>query len=355
MPPHPALAINDRLWVKSLALKDKNGEIAVFVSADLIGLLPDELDKIFAMVKDVPREKIFITTTHTHSGPDTMGLWGGKNKKYMKMLRSAVAESINESVSNMMNSSIRFGTGDFAGYANGRDGNPNDSSVNVVQVLIGPDYLKKDNQLITLVNFACHPDVVQGMQVTADFPYFLSERLKSRIGSETMFIPGAIGGVQPDADRHASHYFVRTFGENLADEVIQVMEYPDIYPDIDIRTKKIIISAPFENTGLLKKADDFGLVADMRDKNGNVMAEVNRIDLGPLKILTAPGELFPRIWWRVKSDKNTLMFGLVNGEFGYIMLWNDYYSKKHGYHASVSIGPIFGNRIMEALQKLMKD
>ncbi len=355
MPPHPALVIKDRLWVKSLALLDKNGELVVFVSADLIGLLPDELDKIFSMVKNVPRERIFITATHTHSGPDTMGLWGGKNKIYMKLLRSAVAESINESVSNMRDSSVRFGKGDFAGYVNGRDENPNDTGVNIIQVLISPDYLQKDNWLITMVNFSCHPDVVQGLQITADFPHFLSKRLESRLGSEAIFIPGAIGGVQPDADRHASQYFVRTLGENLADEVVSTMKHPNIPSDAAIRVRKIKISAPFENTTDLKKAVDFGLVSNLRDKNGNVNSEVSCINLGPLKILTAPGELFPKIWWKVKKDKNTLMFGLANGEFGYILLPEDYNSGKHNYHASVSVGPVFGTKVLEALQELMKD
>lgn len=346
MPPHPALAIKDRLWVKSLALRDKNGELVVFVSCDLIGLLPDELNKIFSLVKNVPRERVFITTTHTHSGPDTIGLWGGKNRKYMERLRKSIAEAIDESVAKIGKASVRFGNGEFSGYVDGRDENPPDPSVNVIQVLRGEG-------LITLVNFACHPDVVQGLQISADFPYFMAERLRSRIGGEIMFIPGAIGGVQPNGDQLKNHYFVKILGENLAVAVISIMRKPDIPANADIRIRKMTVSAPFENKSDLKKAVDFGLVSNLRDKHGNVTSEVSRIDLGPLKILTAPGELFPKIWWKVRKDKNTLMFGLANGEFGYIMLPEDYNFGKHKYHASVSVGPTFGQRIYEALQKLV--
>ncbi len=345
MPPHPALAIKDRLWVKSLALRDKNGEVVVFVSCDLIGLLPDELDKIFSSVKNVPHERVFITATHTHSGPDTIGLWGGKNRKYMERLRKSIAEAVDESVGKIGKASIRFGKSEFSGSVEGRGENPPDPSVNVIQIL-------KNGELITLVNFACHPDIVQGLQISADFPYFMAERLRNRIGGEAMFMPGAIGGVQPDEDMVADHNSVRSLGEDLADAVISVMGKPDIPANTDIRIRKITVSAPFENQSDLKKAVDFGLVPNLRDKYGNVNSEVSRIDLGPLKILTAPGELFPKIWRKAGKDENTLMFGLTNGEFGYIMLPEDYHSGKHDYHASVSVGPTFGLKIFEALLEL---
>lgn len=349
MPPHPGLSIKDRLWVKSLALQDEKGELVVLVSCDLIGLLPDELEKIFSLVRNVQRERIFIATTHTHSGPDTMGLWGGKNKKYMAKLRESIASAIDESVANLDKSSIRFGQGKLAGHANGREENPPDPSINVIQVLVG-------KQLVTLVNYACHPDVVQGLQISADFPHFLSERLRARIGTETMFFPGAIGGVQPNGDRKSGPYFVRTLGENLADEVVSIMRNPEIPKSSGIWIRKQVILAPFENRSDLKKAVDFGLVPNLRDRDGNVFSEVSRIDIGNLKILTVPGELFPKIWWKARgSDKDIMMFGLTNGEFGYILLPDDYNSGKHKYHARISVGPTFGSKVSAALQELLKD
>lgn len=352
MPPHPALAIKDRLWVKSLALEDRNGNKIVIVSCDLIGLLPDEIEKIVGLV-EVPRNNIFLSTTHTHSGPDTMGLWIWKNKKYMRQLRMQIAKAINDSVENMTSASIRFGQGEFASRAHGRDENPADPSVSVIQVLINR---KEEPQLVTLVNFACHPDVVQGFQVSADFPYFLSERLWVRLGSETMFIPGAIGGVQPTGDRKELAHLVRVLGEDLADNVIAIMRNPKNISSADIAVRRVTISAPFENTGDLKKAVELGLVSNLLNERGKVVAEVNRIDIGPLKIFTVPGELFPKIWWRVKrNQKDVMMFGLVNGEFGYILLPEDVRSGKHRYHVSVSIGPTFGEEVDRALQQLKSD
>ena len=354
MPPHPALSIKDRLWVKSLALQDKNGNQVVVVSCDLIGLLPDELDKIFSKVKSVSRDRIFLNTTHTHSGPDTMGLWGGKNKQYMESLRNNIAEAIDESVKEMRTASLRFGQGEFSGRANGRDGNPADPRVSVLQILISEKSGTEKKSLVTLVNYACHPDVVQGLQISADFPHFLSERLRMRLGSETMFIPGAIGGVQPDGDRKSLlAYQVRTLGEDLGDAVAAIMRQPKNLPNADISILKIKVSAPFENTKDLAKAVKFGLVTNLADADNNVSAEVGKITIGPLKFFTVPGELFPRIWNSVKwLDENRMIFGLTNGEFGYIMLPEDFNSGKHKYHAKISVGPTFGQRIYEALVEL---
>ena len=50
---------------------------------------------------------------------------------------------------------------------------------------------------VTLVNFASHADVMKSFRISADFPYYLYERLGKLTGGEVIFIPGAIGGVQP--------------------------------------------------------------------------------------------------------------------------------------------------------------
>ncbi|MDP3999485.1 MAG: hypothetical protein Q8P76_02735, partial [bacterium] len=227
-PPHPKTSIHDQIWVKSLALQDDHGQIAVFVSVDLIGLLPDEIAKIKHGALGIVNEyRMFISCTHTHSGPDTMGLWGpppftGKRRNYQKFMREEIIASIKEAVLNLQDAKIRFGGADFPNYAGGRHENPNDPSVSVLQVLFsntGP---------VTLVNYACHADVAMTMQMTADFPYYLYERLGRLTGGEVMYIPGAIGGVQPRKNGFETWpYFVRTLGENLADFVhFQIMKNP---------------------------------------------------------------------------------------------------------------------------------
>ena len=49
-PPHPGIFRNSPLWAKSLALEDDKGNIIVIVSCDLIGRLPDDVNKIKSLV-----------------------------------------------------------------------------------------------------------------------------------------------------------------------------------------------------------------------------------------------------------------------------------------------------------------
>ncbi len=357
-PPHPGVFINDRLWVKSLALRDQNGQIVVIVSCDLLGLLPDEIRMIKELVKDqIPADRVFITCTHTHSGPDTMGLWGaiplvfdGKSQRYLRFMRSEVAATIKESLANMEDSSLRFGSGELKGYVHGRFENPNDESVTVMQVLVGNRFP------VTLINFACHADDFKTMRISADFPYYVYERMQQLTGGETMFVQGAIGGVQP-SDGELDVYHARVMGENLADEVVfRIMKHPFVPKSADISVKRLSVKAPLENE-YFELGVSSGVLPELRGNDGLVTAEVGLIKIGPAQILTVPGELFPKIWWRVKpvmGGEPNFIFGVTDGELGYILLPEDFASKRHNYHCSVSVGPTFGTLIDMALRCILE-
>ncbi|MDE2001708.1 MAG: hypothetical protein KGI60_04065 [Patescibacteria group bacterium] len=354
MPPHPAFIVRDRLWVKSMVLEDARGSRVVLVSCDLVGMLPTDVDAIRAQIHGVPRDHIFIMATHTHSGPDTIGFWLGRREKYMRFLRSQIVDAINASLRDLGPAAIRYGQGDYAGHTVGSDDNPPDTEVSVIQVLRAPG---DPVQLVTLVNWACHPDIVEGFAVSADFPHFLAERLRRRIGGETMYVQGAIGAVQPRSDnddKDTQEYLVKTLGENLGDRVVEIMRHPLPMRDVRIDAQTTTVVAPFENKRDIAFALKYHMVANLLDDHGDIVTQVGKITLGPLTILTAPGEVFPKIWWRLKKGrKHLLMFGLANAEFGYILLPEDFgYDGKHGYNSSVSIGPTFGQRIYEGLKRL---
>jgi len=232
-----------------------------------------------------------------------------------------------------------------------------DPQVAILQVLVATKIASKElvYKPVTLVNFAVHADVVQGLQISVDFPYFLAHRLNRRIGGETIFIPGAIGGVQPEGVSEGDSYFVRSLGENLADKVVEILKNPIILERINISLRRIEVSAPLENSAF-RSAAKIGMVSNILNKDNKVTTEVVKINLGSVEILTVPGELFPKIWWRVKplmKGKPKFIFGLTNGGMGYILLPEDITSGKHEYHTSVSIGAKFGMEVDKALHQLV--
>ena len=76
-PNRPAGGVEAPLMVRALSLRFRN-QVAVLVSCDLIGLSsPDVLDiRTRLAALGVDGNGLIVTCTHTHSAPDTLGLWG---------------------------------------------------------------------------------------------------------------------------------------------------------------------------------------------------------------------------------------------------------------------------------------
>src|ERR1044071_7067022 len=71
-----ALAVHSELYARALALR-LDDLAFVLVVCDLIGLGRPDVDDIRAALaaRDIQAELV-VACTHTHSGPDTIGLWG---------------------------------------------------------------------------------------------------------------------------------------------------------------------------------------------------------------------------------------------------------------------------------------
>jgi hypothetical protein len=69
-----------------------------------------------------------------------------------------------------------------------------------------------------------------------------------------------------------------------------------------------------------------------------------------------PGEVFPAIGLRVKSEMTGLVrffVGLGNDELGYVMDDNEYGMWPHEYESSMSVGPATGMLLEAALVDLL--
>ena len=118
----------------------------------------------------------------------------------------------------------------------------------------------------------------------------------------------------------------------------------------------MLVGAPVQNKRF-QKAADLGLISSIQDSSGTVIGELNHISLGLVEIVTVPGELFPSIWWEAKKEMRRgikMVFGLTDGEFGYILPSRDF-NGKHPYHESMSVGPKFGDEVEKGLLYLIKN
>ena len=103
----PANGIHDDTWARTMIIDDGKTRLAV-VALDAIGFMNDDVVDVRKMI---PAEAgityTIITSTHTHEGPDLLGLWGktpfksGINKDYMKFVKEQIVKSVEEAVKNM--------------------------------------------------------------------------------------------------------------------------------------------------------------------------------------------------------------------------------------------------------------
>ena len=72
-----ATAVHSDLYARALALR-LGDQVAILVACDLIGLGAADVEDIRAVLaaRDIDAEGLVVACTHTHSGPDTIGLWG---------------------------------------------------------------------------------------------------------------------------------------------------------------------------------------------------------------------------------------------------------------------------------------
>jgi len=349
------------LWARCLVLRDQEGNSVAIASLDLLGLMPSDSREIQERVKSFFKGKVLIHSTHTHSAPDTMGLWGprlfylipvrsGRNETYMNTLKEKVVGCISDAVDREEPALISFVQDTLEGIARGPRDMQNDESFFIMQILT-----KKER--ILLLNFAVHPETIKQIYVTADFLQYVYDRLGRASGSEVVYINGAIGGVQPKGlpgkinEWNNAHKLAAT----MIEKSLAVLPDAKVSVSGQISWSSETAWIKLENK-FWKLAIFLGLLPEERDKKRRIPVELNYLRIGDAGIITFPGEVFPNIAVQLKTkmpDRYKLTFGLINGELGYFLLSNDVKSGKYKYHSRVSLGPNVGDKIFEALDALI--
>ncbi|UCH36410.1 MAG: hypothetical protein JSV65_08670, partial [Armatimonadota bacterium] len=176
-------AVHDDLWARAMVLKSGHQMLAI-ASVDLLGFPNLYLKRVREMVEAVPDDAILVAATHNHSGPDVIGLWGptegesGVDQAYVESLIKTVAQVIEDAADNLAPASLKCAAGDLPGVSkNSRIPGILDTELGALQA-VGED----GKVIATLVNFACHPEIMQNNYLTADFPNWTYQRIEEKAG-----------------------------------------------------------------------------------------------------------------------------------------------------------------------------
>ncbi len=364
-----AETIHDDLYVRALAIQTEQTTL-VLVALDLIGFFRPDVQDVIASVKR-PDVQIIIASTHTHHGPDTMGLWGpddktrGVDEVWLSAVKQKVVDVIHASLFTLEPASVKWTSVQVRGLSkNARNPEILDNELTLLQFA---DVTVTSKVTVTLMNFPCHPEVLweHNPNITSDYVHTLREGVEKQTGAPCIFFSGALGGMMtPDVKDH-SFEESEFMGRKLAEEGVKALRATESNQLSVISVEKKEIKAKLTNI-LYKLAFGRKLLPDVRDQKGYITTEVNLIKLGGLWLATVPGELLPKLglqlkaWMKEAGAQVTGVIGLANDELGYILPvedfkypWNPFKPGKH-YEETNSIGKDITPKVMNALRELIK-
>lgn len=359
-----ATGVHDDLWITALALSGDQGP-ALFITVDLIGYLFDEVSLTKALIQqelNVPPSRVFIFSTHDHSGPDTIGLWGrdgktGKNQDYLNALRGKIAVCAKEAVSNLKPAKAAFGK---IRYDNPIEDSRPPKIMNDLLLSMRLEDLE-GHTIATLVNYAMHAEVLNGKNtlITSDYPGVLRERLEKEYGGVGMFVPADIGGMQSPFVLFHTFWSRGRVGKAMAEKAIQSLagRVPEEIRSVDIRMKDIVF--PVENKRYIQsiEAGMFGSSSRFIQKVGDkyfLPADIGFIQIGPAQFLTLPGEAFPELGNVFRAQMTgdyRFVLGLADNEIGYIVPDDEWHDD--GYEENMSLGPRTTATLTKAVSELL--
>jgi hypothetical protein len=354
-----ATDVHDDLLVKAIVLKDRSKSIAIIVVdlLDVDQLAFNSARKRIAEELGIPYESISISATHTHTGPEF-------DPEYTRFLTTRIFDAVKIASQNQQEVVVKSGSGREENVSFHRrflmkDGtvkfNPGPLNPDIVRPMgpIDPEVgillleTKTGEVLAVLVNFAIHLDTVGGTIISADFPGYLSDILKTVLGEETMvmFGLGTCGNINHFNVRSPETLkgFGRTerIGYALAASVIRelpALERVDVdnikvgheYLKLEIPkyTKKQVELA---KVNAKKESDHESSTPEIREamkilrvneREGKpIEVEVQTFGLGDIGIVTLPGEIFVELGLDIKKKspfKHNFILTLANNKLGYV-------------------------------------
>ena len=315
---------HDPLYARLVVLREGKTTVAV-VGLDLLGFYLNETRDLEDQWRGGDQSKhLFLSATHAHSGPDTLGLWGpmigvsGVNPRYQARIKNKIAESL-KSLENQLRPATAAGGHGFLDprglCRDSRDPQVIDPNLAVLRVTA-----LDRKAVVTIVNWSCHPEILgrDNLLLTADYPGPLCERIEKKTGGECLFLVGAIGGLMTPDVQVENFDEMKRIGTEVGDAALALKTAPG-KGGLGFISESVRIPVENSRYRLFLPALSFGhristidgreiskigtwllslrhLIFGLNQTNQPwVMSTVTVLDIGPARLLGMPAEIFPEL------------------------------------------------------------
>jgi len=317
--PRPANSVRDPLWARAVVFE--NGPVrAGFVVLDLIGLMDHDCEAIRRLAAAAGVKPLIVVCTHTHDGPDTIGLWGprgvcGADPAYVEHVCRQAARAVADAVGQLAPATLLVAEAPIADlHQDDREPRITDDLCHILRA-VSPDAKRT---LGSLVVWSAHPETMSGRNnsLSPDFPAAMIAKLEHDWGGICLYMNSAIGTQQqptqgPLVDRDGrpllpdSAERAAWIGQVLAERAQAILAASGeklVAPPVRAATRPFMIE-PKNND--LVQGMGAGLIRRVVYKNGRptqdftgpvqVQTRMSLLRVGPIDFLTVPGELNPEL------------------------------------------------------------
>jgi hypothetical protein len=346
----PAQGVHDPIFARSLALEAEGGGLVMTI-VDLPGMGNQNTRAVrqkAAELTGLDEGQILVGTTHSHSAPDLMGLWGGVPDSYRDYINDAIAASIAAAWDAREPGTLRVGVAK-APNNNRRGWGFTDDDMIVLDA-----FDAADNRLATLVDFAAHPVILgeDNKLISCDYTGYTVQKLETVLGAPAMLFNGTLGDATPKVpDGQYPDDFARAqaYGELLADVAAGIVDTAEPVDPTIVWTHKSWEQS-VENF-LFQLAAQLGILQydfEMMGLSQKVTTQSTYFRLGTqVQGVSFPGEPLTRCGQAIKEPmkaKYKMVLGNTGDALGYFVPSDEWQTGKNdNYEESVSLGKTAGD------------
>ena len=333
-------SIHDAPEARAVVMSSGDTSVAI-VTLDVVGWFYDDTVRIREAVAAAGSsiDLVIVQATHNHEGPDTMGQWGrrfgepGVDLGYLEQATQGTVDAVLAAEAALTDVTMVVGSADSAApfgdkgtrntVRDSRDPVIIDEAVGAAAFVDG-----SGGTVATLVSWGNHPEVLssRNLALTADFPWALREAVEEGLaydsrsqpgrGGVAVYLQGAVGGLMTplgitvtdwDGVDHADNSFdkARALGDVVGGLALDALDAGDAASDPRVSFGVQSFDLPVENMGFqalflmgVFDREIFGYnegEALDEDNIPYVRTELDLVTIGPLRMLTVPGELSPEL------------------------------------------------------------
>ena len=350
-----ANGVKNDLEARAVVFKQGDTTVAL-VYLDTIGMLAGDLDAIRQdpALAGLGVDHVIVGSIHAHDAVDTIGLWGrdaltsGYNAAYNRTVQVAAVEAVKQAVAGLTPATMVIGSklllnvdGDRTSRTDHwnkdiRDPVIFDPTITVARfVKVG----QPTQTIATVVNWADHPEMSafgeDNLLISAHYIHYLRDAIEDGItraqlprretalpgvGGVTVFVQGALGGQigsirgapvpGPDGTPiiDSGHPKEEALGLNLGEASLELLrDHGEQVAELPLSYRSARFHARIDNLGfqvaflvdLLAPHALVGYDPEEAIGPGNLPwlpMSATYLQVGPLAIVTCPGELHPELW-----------------------------------------------------------